>query len=47
MTKLLIPRRLPDSMMARGGARFAVTTRDTTEPMRHDECVAALAKYDV
>ncbi|WP_071672432.1 2-hydroxyacid dehydrogenase [Nioella nitratireducens] len=45
--KLLISRRLPDSVMAAAEARFEVTCRATTQPMDHDECVAALAEYDV
>jgi len=47
--KLLISRRLPESNMAEieGDARFDVTTRTTTQPMSRDECVAALADYDI
>ena len=47
--KLLISRRLPESNMAEieGDARFDVTTRTTTQPMSRDECVAALADYDL
>lgn len=47
--KLLISRRLPEANMAEieGDARFDVTTRTTTQPMSRDECVAALADYDI
>ena len=45
--KLLISRRLPDSVMAEADARFEVTTRSTTQPMGHGEAVAALRDYDV
>ena len=47
--KLLISRRLPESNMSEieGDARFDVTTRTTTQPMSRDECVAALADYDI
>ncbi|MGV6888009.1 2-hydroxyacid dehydrogenase [Rhodophyticola sp. SM2404] len=45
--KLLISRRLPDSVMAKAEARFEVTTRSTTQPMDHDEAVAGLRDYDV
>jgi lactate dehydrogenase-like 2-hydroxyacid dehydrogenase len=41
--KLLISRRLPESVMAEAEARFDVTCRSVTTPMDHDECVAALA----
>ncbi|WP_306044609.1 D-glycerate dehydrogenase [Nioella sp. MMSF_3534] len=44
--KLLISRRLPESVMEAAGARFDVTCRATTQPMTHAECVAALADYD-
>jgi lactate dehydrogenase-like 2-hydroxyacid dehydrogenase len=44
--KLLISRRLPESVMAEASARFDVTCRDTTAPMDHAECVAALRDYD-
>jgi len=40
-------RRLPESVMEAAGARFEVTCRTTTQPMAHDECVAALAGYDI
>ncbi len=45
--KLLISRRLPESVMADAEARFDVTCRSVTTPMDHDECVAALDAYDV
>jgi hypothetical protein len=45
--KLLISRRLPESVMADAEARFDVTCRSVTTPMDHDECVAALAEYDM
>ena len=47
--KLLISRRLPEANMTAitGDARFDVTTRTTTQPMSHEECVAALAEYDI
>ena len=45
--KLLISRRLPDSVMEAAEARFDVTCRGTTQPMTHAECVAALAEYDI
>jgi lactate dehydrogenase-like 2-hydroxyacid dehydrogenase len=45
--KLLISRRLPDSIMDAAEARFDVTTRPTTQPMDHAECVAALGDYDI
>jgi hypothetical protein len=38
--KLLISRRLPESVMADAEARFDVTCRSVTTPMDHDECVA-------
>ena len=44
---LLISRRLPDSVMAVAEARFDVTTRPTTAPMDHAECVAALRDHDI
>ncbi|MCU4653635.1 D-glycerate dehydrogenase [Roseibacterium sp. SDUM158016] len=45
--KLLISRRLPESVMAEAAARFDVTCRAVTTPMDHAECVAALGAYDV
>lgn len=49
MKKLLISRRLAESNMAEieADARVSVTTRTTTQPMSHAECVAALQDYDV
>lgn len=47
MTKLLISRELPDSVMADARTQFEVTVRPTTQPMSHDECVAALRDFDV
>lgn len=44
--KLLISRRLPDSVMQAAEARFDVTCRATTQPMTPEECVAALVDYD-
>ncbi|MDG4648336.1 D-glycerate dehydrogenase [Roseibacterium sp. SDUM158017] len=44
--KLLISRRLPESVMAEAEARFDVTCRGVTTPMGHDECVTALRDYD-
>jgi len=45
--KLLISRRLPESVMADAEARFDVTCRSVTTPMDHAECVAALGGYDI
>jgi lactate dehydrogenase-like 2-hydroxyacid dehydrogenase len=45
--KLLISRRLPESVMADAEARFDVTCRSVTTPMDHAECVAALGDYDM
>ncbi|PWK59541.1 lactate dehydrogenase-like 2-hydroxyacid dehydrogenase [Roseicyclus mahoneyensis] len=47
MLKLLISRRLPESVMADAAARFDVTCRPVTTPMDHAECVAALRDYDL
>ncbi len=44
--KLLISRRLPESVMAAAEARFDVTCRGVTTPMGHEECVAALRDHD-
>jgi lactate dehydrogenase-like 2-hydroxyacid dehydrogenase len=44
--KLLISRRLPESVMEAAEARFDVTCRATTQPMTHEDCVAALSDYD-
>jgi lactate dehydrogenase-like 2-hydroxyacid dehydrogenase len=45
--KLLISRRLPESVMAEAEARFDVTCRTVTTPMDHEECVAALGSFDI
>ncbi len=45
--KLLISRRLPETVMAEAEARFDVTCRTVTTPMDHGECVAALGAYDI
>ncbi|KPQ16541.1 MAG: putative dehydrogenase [Rhodobacteraceae bacterium HLUCCO18] len=45
--KLLISRRLPESVMAEAEARFDVTCRSVTTPMDHEECVAALGDHDI
>jgi lactate dehydrogenase-like 2-hydroxyacid dehydrogenase len=45
--KLLISRRLPESVMAEAEARFEVTCRTVTTPMDHAECVKALGAYDM
>jgi lactate dehydrogenase-like 2-hydroxyacid dehydrogenase len=45
--KLLISRRLPESVMAEAEARFDVTCRTVTTPMDHAECVKALGAYDM
>ncbi len=47
MLKLLVSRRLPESVMEAAEARFDVTCRTTTQPMGHAECVAALRDYDL
>lgn len=47
MLKLLISRRLPDSVMEAAAGRFDVTCRKVTTPMDHAECVAALHDYDI
>ncbi len=47
MLKLLVSRRLPESVMEAAEARFDVTCRTTTQPMDHAECVAALRDYDL
>ena len=46
MTKLLITRRLPDTVLARAQARFDVTLRDNTAPLTEAELVAALRDFD-
>lgn len=47
MLKLLISRRLPESVMAAAATRFDVTCRPVTTPMDHAECVAALRDFDI
>ena len=47
MLKLLISRRLPETVMAEAEARFDVTCRPVTTPMDHAECVAALGDFDI
>ena len=47
MLKLLISRRLPESVMAEAAHHFDVTCRPVTTPMDHAECVAALLDYDI
>jgi lactate dehydrogenase-like 2-hydroxyacid dehydrogenase len=45
--KLLVSRRLPESVMAAAADRFDVTCRAVTTPMDHAECVAALRDHDI
>ncbi|MDA0924027.1 MAG: D-glycerate dehydrogenase [Proteobacteria bacterium] len=47
MLKLLISRRLPESVMADAARHFDVTCRPVTTPMDHADCVAALRDYDI
>lgn len=47
MLKLLVSRRLPESVMEAAGRVFDVTCRSVTTPMDHAECVAALRDFDV
>ncbi len=47
MQKLLISRMLPDRVMEAARARFDVTLRETSDPMSHAECVAALRDFDM
>jgi len=44
--RLLISRALPESVMEAARARFDVTLRDSSDPMSHGECVAALREQD-
>ncbi len=46
MPSLLISRPLPEAVLAAARARFDVEVRDTTVPMTHEECVAALGAHD-
>ncbi|MCT4682743.1 MAG: D-glycerate dehydrogenase [Roseicyclus sp.] len=45
--KLLVSRRLPESVMEAAARVFDVTCRSVTTPMDHAECVAALRGFDV
>ena len=45
MLKLLISRRLPESVMAEAAHHFDVTCRPVTTPMDQAECMAALRDY--
>jgi lactate dehydrogenase-like 2-hydroxyacid dehydrogenase len=45
--KLLVSRRLPESVIEDAAGRFDVTCRGVTTPMDHAECVAALRDHDV
>ena len=47
MLKLLISRRLPESVMVEAAHHFDVACRPVTTPMDHAECVAALRDYDI
>lgn len=47
MLKLLVSRRLPESVMEAATRVFDVTCRGVTTPMDHAECVAALRDFDV
>ncbi|NDV98534.1 D-glycerate dehydrogenase [Salipiger sp. PrR002] len=46
MTKILIARNLPDSVVAEASDSFDVTYRDRPDPMSRDELLASLADYD-
>ncbi|RVT85870.1 D-glycerate dehydrogenase [Rhodobacteraceae bacterium CCMM004] len=46
MTRLLITRRLPDSVMAAARDRYDVTLREAPGPLTAEEARAALADYD-
>jgi lactate dehydrogenase-like 2-hydroxyacid dehydrogenase len=45
--KLLVSRRLPESVMEAAARVFDVTCRGVTTPMDHAECVAGLRDFDV
>jgi lactate dehydrogenase-like 2-hydroxyacid dehydrogenase len=45
--RLLISRRLPESVMKDAEARFDVTCRSATTPMDQAECVAGLRDFDI
>ena len=47
MTRLLVSRALPPSVMEAARARFDVACRETTAPMDVDECRRALRDFDV
>ena len=47
MLKLLVSRRLPESVMMAAADHFDVTCRPVTTPMDHAECVAALRDFDI
>ncbi len=47
MLKLLVSRRLPESVMEAAARVFDVTCRGVTTPMDHAECVAGLRDFDV
>ena len=44
--RLLITRKLPDPVLQAARVRLDVTVRDSTAPMTHDDCVAALRDFD-
>lgn len=46
MTRLLISRALPDTVLAAAAERFDMTYRDRTDPMTSDEMRDALMSYD-
>ncbi|MBV2359791.1 D-glycerate dehydrogenase [Thalassococcus sp. CAU 1522] len=46
MTRLLITRPLPDSVMDAARARFDVTARDRTTPLSRDDMTASLRDFD-
>lgn len=45
--RLLVTRRMTDTVMAEARARFDVTLRDSDRPMDSDECAAALRDFDL
>jgi len=44
--RILVTRRLPDSVLARISGRFDMTLRDDPQPMTVDEAIGALGAYD-
>lgn len=46
MTKILIARNLPESVVVEARAAFDVTYRDRPDPMSRDEMLASLSDYD-